>query len=63
VNGHEIPFRTLPLTLGQGVQPYTGIKRVAPLLGYSREAQVTLTMTAPLFCTVLGIEYKVSLGQ
>jgi hypothetical protein len=63
VNGHEIPFRSLPLTLGQGVPAYTGTKRVAPLLGYSREAQVTLTMTAPLFCTVLGIEYKVSVGQ
>ena len=63
VNGNEIPFRELPLTLGQGVQAYTGTKRIAPLLGYTRDAQVTMTMTKPLFCTVLGIDYKVSVGQ
>lgn len=62
VNGYEIPFRTLPLTLGEGVTAFTGTKRIAPLLGYSRDAQLTMTMTQPLFCTVLGVEYKVSIG-
>lgn len=62
INGVEVPFRELPLTLNQKITNFTGRKRIAPILGYSNEAQITLTMTKPLFCTVLGIEYKLSTG-
>ena len=63
INGWEIPFRNLPVTLGSGPVTYTGEKRVMPILGYSRIAQLTITQTQPLFFTLLGIEYKVSLQQ
>ena len=63
INGVEVPFSLLPLTAGASSTSFTGRKRVAPLMGYSMEAQVTMTMTKPLFATVLGLEYKLSTGQ
>lgn len=63
INGFEIPFRTLPYTMGSVPTSFTGRKRIAPLLGYSDTAQLTFTMTQPLFATVLGVEYKLSTGQ
>ena len=62
VNGFEIPFNTLPYTLGSTPATFTGRKRLAPLLGYSDEAQLTFTMTQPLFATVVAVEYKLSTG-
>lgn len=63
INGWEIPFRKLPVTLGSGPVTFTGEKRIMPLLGYSRTSQLTITQTQPLFFTMLGIEYKVSVSQ
>tara|TARA_R100000664_G_scaffold28481_1_gene39773 strand:- start:3911 stop:6169 length:2259 start_codon:yes stop_codon:yes gene_type:complete len=63
VNGFEIPFETLPYTLSSTPKSFTGRKRIAPLLGYSDTAQITFTMTQPLFATVLSVEYKLSTGQ
>ena len=62
INGSEIPFRELPHTLDTALTTFTGRKRIAPLLGYSTEAQITFTMTKPLFATVLAVEYKLSTG-
>jgi len=62
INGSEIPFRELPHTLDTALATFTGRKRIAPLLGYSSEAQITFTMTKPLFATVLAVEYKLSTG-
>ena len=62
INGFEIPLETLPQTLGSAPNTFTGRKRVAPLLGYSDTAQLTFTMTQPLFATVLSVEYKLSTG-
>jgi hypothetical protein len=42
---------------------FTGKKRRKPMLGYDREGQLTFSQSAPLFFTLLGIEYKVSVGQ
>tara|TARA_R100000329_G_scaffold151341_2_gene147084 strand:- start:416 stop:2377 length:1962 start_codon:yes stop_codon:yes gene_type:complete len=44
-------------------QFFTGKKRRKPMLGYDREGQLTFSQSAPLFFTLLGIEYKVSVGQ
>ena len=63
VNGFELPFHSLPYTLGSAPATFTGRKRLAPLLGYSDTAQLTFTMTQPLFATVLAVEYKLSTGQ
>ena len=62
INGFEIPLETLPQTLGSAPNTFTGRKRVTPLLGYSDTAQLTFTMTQPLFATVLSVEYKLSTG-
>jgi hypothetical protein len=63
VNGFELPLNSLPYTLGSAPTSFTGRKRLAPLLGYSDTAQLTFTMTQPLFATVLAVEYKLSTGQ
>jgi len=63
VQGREVPFRTFGTNvLDTSVSPYTGLKRIDTLLGYDREGAITITQTAPLKMTVLGIEYKISVG-
>ena len=62
INSVEVPFSLLPLDAGASSTSFTGRKRVAPILGYSSEAQITFTMTKPLFATVLAVEYKLSTG-
>jgi len=63
VQGREIAFRQFGTNvLDQAVADYTGLKRVDTLLGYDREGAITITQTAPLKMTVLGLEYKISVG-
>lgn len=63
LQGREIAFRNFGTSvLDQPVQAYTGLKRVDTILGYDREGAMTLTQNVPLKMTVLGIEYKVSVG-
>lgn len=62
INAVEVPFSLLPLNAGASSTSFTGRKRIAPILGYSNEAQITFTMTKPLFATVLAVEYKLSTG-
>ena len=42
---------------------FTGKKRRKPLLGYDRDGQLTFSQSQPLFFNLLGVEYKVSVGQ
>ena len=62
VNGIEIPFRSFdtPLTLDADVPEFTGTKVLHGILGYSNEAKITITQSAPLKFTLLGMEYKVA---
>ena len=62
INGVEVPFSLLPATAGASSTTFSGRKRISPILGYSDEAQLTLTMTTPQFVTVIGLEYKLSTG-
>jgi tetrahydromethanopterin S-methyltransferase subunit B len=62
INAVEVPFSLLPLNAGASSTSFTGRKRISPILGYSNEAQITFTMTKPLFATVLAVEYKLSTG-
>ena len=62
INAVEVPFSLLPLNAGASSTSFTGRKRISPILGYSNEAQLTFTMTKPLFATVLAVEYKLSTG-
>ena len=63
INGKLVPFHGLaPGVLGQSVQEFTGTKTVHGLLGFSNTGQITITQSVPLKMTVLGIEYRMSVG-
>ena len=55
LNGNDFAFTNAEF--------FTGKKRRKPMLGYSRDAQMTFSQSQPLFFTLLGVEYKVSVGQ
>ena len=64
INGSLIPFRSFGTSvLNSSVQDFTGIKTINSMLGYSYDGQITVTQDVPLKMSVLGIEYKVSIGQ
>jgi len=65
INNIEVPFRSFdtPLTLDADVPDYTGTKVLHGILGYSNEAKITVTQSAPLKFTLLGLEYKVGVHQ
>jgi hypothetical protein len=45
------------------IPEYTGIKTLHGLLGYSYDGQITIGQEVPLKMTLLGLNYKVSIGQ
>ena len=62
VDTEEVAFRNLEaLSLGNGIEFFTGIKTVQPLSGFTEDSTITITQTKPLFFTLLGLEYKVSI--
>jgi hypothetical protein len=64
INGKLVPFRQFGTgVLGQSVQEFTGTKTVHGLLGFSNTGQITITQSVPLKMTVLGIEYRMSVGN
>jgi len=65
INNIEVPFRSFdtPSTLDADVPDYTGTKVLHGILGYSNEAKITITQSAPLKFTLLGLEYKVGVHQ
>jgi len=63
LNGREIPLQSLPLSGAGGVSTFTGVKKTQGFLGYSRDAQITISQSKPVFFTVLAMDYKVSVGQ
>ena len=63
INGHTTPLQSTGLSGGGGVTSFTGKKKISGLLGYSRDAQITISQNQPVFMTVLSLDYKVSVGQ
>lgn len=65
VNGIEVPFRSFdtPSILDADIPDFTGTKVLHGILGYSTDAQITITQSAPLKMTLLGMEYKVAVHQ
>ena len=64
INNQPVPFRNFdnPL-LDIAITPFTGIKRLNGIRGYSRDAVIEVTQTLPLKMTLLGLEYKVAVNQ
>jgi len=64
INGKQISFRNFGEdVLDTPIQAFTGLKTAHGILGYSATGQITLTQTVPLPMTVLGLEYKLSVGN
>ncbi len=64
INGKQISFRNFgENVLDSAVQPFTGVKTAHGILGYSATGQITIGQTVPLSMTVLGLEYKLSVGS
>jgi len=62
VQGKEVQLQTLPLSGTGSVSTFTGPKKQMGFLGYSRDAQITISQSQPVFFTVLALDYKVSVG-
>ena len=62
INGILVPIRTLDTagTLDESTIAFTGTKTINGLLGYVRDAQITVEQNLPLKLTLLGLEYKLS---
>ena len=64
INGNLVPIRSLGLdVVGTAVPEFTGTKTLHGILGYNSDGQITVTQSAPLKFTLLGLEYKVSVHQ
>ena len=64
INGDPIPFRKLDAAiLDSGVAFFTGTKRSGAFLGYDFDGQIEITQDAPLYFTLLALDYRVSVGQ
>lgn len=63
VNDQLVSFRNFGVSvLDSPVQEFTGTKTIHSLLGYSDTGQITVTQSVPLKLTLLGMEYKMSVG-
>ena len=61
INNNLVPIRSLGAgALNSSVPDFTGTKVLHGILGYSNEGQITVTQSAPLKLTLLGLEYKVA---
>ena len=62
INNNLVPIRTLdtPLILDEPVPEFTGTKVLNGVLGYSDQAQITVSQDQPLKLTLLGLEYKMA---
>jgi len=66
INGKVVPFNDLeniPGSLNTRVLKYTGLKTLHGLLGFNKTGQITVTQSNPLNLNLLGIEYRVSIGD
>jgi hypothetical protein len=64
INGQVVPFVQFGTeVLDTPIDQFTGTKTVHGLLGFSRTGQITITQTVPLQLTLLGLEYRMSVGE
>ena len=63
INDQLVAFRQFGAgVLDEPVEEFTGTKTLHSLLGYSTTGQITVTQSNPLKLTLLGMEYKMSVG-
>ena len=63
INNDQVAFRRLDVdNLDSGVAFSRG-PNDGPFLGYDFEGQIEVTQSAPLFFTLLALDYQVSVGQ
>ena len=62
INDVLVPIRTLDTagTLDASTIEFTGTKVINGLLGYTKNAQITVSQNLPLKLTLLGLEFKMS---
>jgi hypothetical protein len=62
INNVLVPIRTLDTagTLDASTIEFTGTKVINGLLGYTKDAQITVSQNLPLKLTLLGLEFKMS---
>ena len=64
INGKQVSFRNFGEdVLDSAVEPFTGIKTMHGLLGFSGTGQITISQNVPLEMIVLGLEYRLSVGN
>ena len=64
INSQVVPFVQFGTeVLDTPIDQFTGTKTVHGLLGFSRTGQITITQTVPLKLTLLGLEYRMSVGE
>jgi hypothetical protein len=64
INDNPIQFRQFGTgVLDTAIQPFTGVKKAGPLLGFDKEGIITVTQGEPLKFNLLNMEFKVSIGQ
>lgn len=64
INNQPVAFREFGAgVLDAPVAEFTGTKTVRGLLGFSQTSQITVTQSVPLKLTLLGLEYRVSIGN
>lgn len=64
IDGKSISFRNFGTNvLDSSVQEFTGLKTLSGILGYTYDGQITIGQDVPLKMTLLGLDYKVSIGQ
>jgi len=64
INTNPIQFRQFGTNvLDTPIQPFTGVKKAGPLLGFDKEGIITVTQDEPLKFNLLNMEFKVSIGQ
>jgi hypothetical protein len=64
INGTTVPFTAYGTTpLDAPVPLVTGLKTVHGILGYSETGQISVTQPYPLKLNLIGMEYRLSLGE
>ena len=64
INSKQVSFRNFGEgVLDSAIEAFTGVKTTHGMLGYTKTGQITITQNVPLPMTVLGLEYKLSVGN